>query len=49
MALSKNELTVHIVYSVQADKLYTFENFNEMLLTMLFIKAEPKTKKAAKK
>ena len=38
----KNEIIVHVVYSVYADKLYTFESFEEMLLTLLFIKTEPK-------
>jgi hypothetical protein len=34
-------IIVHVVYSVYADKLYTFESFEEMLLTLLFIKTEP--------
>jgi hypothetical protein len=38
----KNEIIVHVVYSLYADKLYTFESFEEMLLTLLFIKTEPK-------
>jgi hypothetical protein len=37
----KKETIVHVVYSVCADKLYTFESFEEMLLTLLFIKTEP--------
>lgn len=37
----KKEITIHCVYHVQADKLITFDSFEEMLLTLMFIKSEP--------
>lgn len=41
LKIMKNKTVIQVVYHIEADKLITFDNFDEMILTLLFIKAEP--------
>lgn len=38
----KKEIIVRIVYSIYVDKLYTFDTLEEMMLSLWFIKYQPK-------